>query len=184
MAELRELDAGAWKGAQWVGQKLPTLAEVLDTIPENRRLFVEIKVGPEAAPALKKTVEASGKRADQIVFISFNAPAIAEVKRLMPQHRAFLLIDLRPDQRTGRRSPTVEEVIAAARRVKADGVDLSADPSLDRPFVEKLRQAGLEVYVWTVDSPEVARRLIGFGVAGITTNRAGWMKAQLAGGKE
>ena len=60
--------------------------------------------------------------------------------------------------------------------VKADGVDLSADPSLDGPFVEKLRQAGLEVYVWTVDSPEVARRLIGFGVAGITTNRAGWMK--------
>jgi len=62
---------------------------------------------------------------------------------------------------------------------RADGVDLSADPLLDRPFVEKLRQAGLEVYVWTVDSPEVARRLIGCGVAGVTTNRAEWMKRQL-----
>ena len=50
LAQLRELDAGAWKGARWAGQKLPTLAEVLDTIPENRRLLVEVKVGPEAVP--------------------------------------------------------------------------------------------------------------------------------------
>ena len=101
----------------------------------------------------------------------------------MPQHRALLLLDIRPDIRKGRRTPTVGEVIAAAREVKADGVDLSSDPLLERPFVEKLRQAGLEVYVWTVDSPEDARRLIGFGVAGIATNRAGWMKEQLAKGK-
>ena len=184
LADLRALDAGAWKGAQWAGQKLPTLMEVLDTIPENRRLFVEVKVGPEAVPALKKTVEASGKRAEQVVVIGFQPAVIAEVKRQMPEHRAFLLIDVRPDQRKGRRSPTVEEVIAAAREVKADGVDLSIGPVVDRSFVEKLRQAGLEVYVWTVDSPEVARRLIGFGVAGVTTNRAAWMKEQLAGGKE
>src|SRR5438477_1876233 len=28
LAELRELDAGRWKGPQWAGEKLPTLDEV------------------------------------------------------------------------------------------------------------------------------------------------------------
>jgi glycerophosphoryl diester phosphodiesterase len=183
LAELRALDAGAWKGAQWAGQKIPTLAEVLDTIPEKRRLFVEVKSGPETVPALQKAVAASGRRPEQIVFISFHPPVIAEVKRRMPEHQALLLVSLRPDKSTGRRSPTVEEVIAEAKQVHADGVGLSDDPSLDGPFVEKLRQAGLDLEVWTVDSPEAARRLIALGVRGITTNRAGWLKEHLAGSK-
>jgi glycerophosphoryl diester phosphodiesterase len=198
LAELRALDAGTWKGATWAGQKIPLLKEVLDTVPENRRLFVEVKVGPEVVPALKRTVEAARKRTEQVVVISFQPSVIAEVKRQMPQYRAFLLVDFQQDnekrmtgasrqpffavstQSVQGQSPFFQKMIAAARAVKADGVDVAAQPPLDRPFVEALRQARLEVYAWTVDSPEVARRLIDFGIAGITTNRAGWMREQLS----
>jgi glycerophosphoryl diester phosphodiesterase len=184
LAELRALDAGVWKGAQWKGQKLPTLKEVVDTMPEHHRLFVEVKSGAETVPVLKNVVEASGKRPEQVVVISFHPEVIAEARRLMPRHRAFLLVGLHKDKKTGPPPPTVEEVIADARKVKADGVDLSADPVLDRHFVERLHKAGLEVYAWTVDSPDEARRLIDIGVLGITTNRAGWLKQQLVDGKE
>lgn len=176
LAELRELDAGGWKGADWAGQKIPLLTEILDTVPENKRLFIEVKVGPEAVPALKEAVEKSRKQSEQVVMISFRPSVIAEVKCLMPRHRAFLIISFQQDKQTGNWSPTVEEMIAEARAVKADGVDLSVQPPLDGRFVEKLQQAGLEVYVWTVDSPEIALRLIDHGVVGITTNRSGWMK--------
>src|SRR5258706_7289864 len=47
LAELRTLDVGRWKDARWRGEKIPTLAEVLATIPDQRRLFVDIKCGPE-----------------------------------------------------------------------------------------------------------------------------------------
>jgi glycerophosphoryl diester phosphodiesterase len=179
LAELRQLDAGAWKGAQWAGQRLPTLAEVLDTVPDGRRLFVEVKVGPEAVPALKKAVETSSKRAEQVVVISFDRAVIAEVNRQMPKHQAMLILNVQPKKHKDRRPPTVAEVVAAACEVKADGVALSNDPSLDCPYVERLRRSGLKVNVWTVDSPEVARRLIELGVSSVTTNRAAWMKEQL-----
>ena len=54
LAELRALDAGAWKGAEWAGQKIPLLAEILDTIPENKRLFVEVKVGPGSGAGVER----------------------------------------------------------------------------------------------------------------------------------
>ncbi len=179
LAELQALDFGAWKGPEWVGQKIPRFEDVLKTIPENRRLFVEVKVGPEAVPVLKQAVEASGKQPSQVVVISFNAAVIAAAKRQMPEHRAFLLIGFEQDKQTKQWSPTVDEAIAAAKAVHADGVNISAAPPLDKAFVDRLRQAGFEVYVWTIDTPETARRLIDGGAAGVTTNRAGWMKQQL-----
>lgn len=179
LEELRALDVGVWKGAEWAGQKIPLLEEVLNTIPENRRLYVEVKVGPEAVPVLKKAIEASQKRAEQVVIISFDAAVIAAAKCQMPQHRANLLAGFEQDKQTKRWSPTLDEVIASARAAKADNVALSAAPPLDRAFVERLHQAGLNVYAWTIDSPEVVRRMIEYGAVGITTNRAGWMKEQL-----
>jgi glycerophosphoryl diester phosphodiesterase len=183
LAELRALDAGRGKGSRWSGQKLPLLEEVLATIPDHRRLFVEVKSGPETVPALKKAVTASGKRPEQVVFISFHAPVIAAVKKTMPEHRAYLLRDFHEDKHTGRWSPTLPEMIAAARAVEADGVAVMAKPPLDAPFIEGLRKAGLEVYAWTVDSPEQARKLVKDGVLGIITNRASWLREQLQGGQ-
>lgn len=34
LAEIKALDAGAWKGAQWRFTRVPTLAEVLRTMPD------------------------------------------------------------------------------------------------------------------------------------------------------
>ena len=87
------------------------------------------------------------------MVISFQPSVIAEAKRQMPRHQAFLIFGFQQDEQTGIWSPTIEEIVAEAQAVKADGVDISADPPLDAQGVKKLRQAGLEVYAWTVDSP-------------------------------
>jgi len=52
LAQLRALDAGRWKAPRWAGEKIPTLEEVLGTIPPGQRLFVEIKSRADAAPEL------------------------------------------------------------------------------------------------------------------------------------
>src|SRR3954467_2541534 len=69
--ELRQLDAGVWKGPQWAGEKIPTLAEALATMPDGKRFFIEIKSGSEILPELEKVLEASGKRPEQLVIIGF-----------------------------------------------------------------------------------------------------------------
>lgn len=181
LEELRTLDAGRWKGERWAGEKMPTLLEALRTIPERGRCFIEVKVGPEAVPALVEAVRASGKRADQLVVISFHAETIAEAKRRLPELKGYFLSGFKQDPKTKRWAPTAEALIRKAKEIGADGLDLASEGPVDRAFVDQVKQAGLEIYVWTVDDPDEARRFVAAGVDGITTNRAAGLKAELAG---
>src|SRR4030095_10823194 len=71
LAELRRLDVGRWKDPKWAGERIPTLAEVLATIPSGKRLFVEIKCGPGCIPALAEDFRRSGRKPAQVVLIGF-----------------------------------------------------------------------------------------------------------------
>lgn len=171
LADVHGLDAGSWKDARWAGEPLPTLEEVLATIPEDGRLFIEVKVGAEAIPAMVRAIEESGKRSDQLVVISFQADAVAESKRRLPDVPAYYLSSFKQDSVTGTWSPSVEELIATARETGADGLDLSVNGPVDAAFVRQVKDAGMGIYVWTVDDVAVAQRMIDAGVDGITSNR-------------
>ena len=41
--ELRRLDVGKWKAPKFAGEKLPTLNEMLATVPAGKRVFIEVK---------------------------------------------------------------------------------------------------------------------------------------------
>jgi glycerophosphoryl diester phosphodiesterase len=182
LEELRRLDAGRWKGPRWEGEKLPTLGEALATMPEGARCFIEVKVGPESVPALVKAVRASGKRPEQLVVISFNAATVAEAKRRLPELEAYLLASFKKDKETGTWTPGVDELIAKAKEIGADGLDLSYKGPDVAEYAPRVKAAGLGLYVWTVDDPDEARALIKAGVGGITSNRPSWLKAQLEAG--
>src|SRR5262249_52335116 len=66
LAELRALDVGRWKHRHFAGERIPTLNEVIETVPPGKRLFVEIKSGPECLPQFVDTVKRSGKAPSQI----------------------------------------------------------------------------------------------------------------------
>jgi glycerophosphoryl diester phosphodiesterase len=178
-AEVRSLDAGGWKGSHWAGERLPLLSEALATIPPRARCFIEVKVGAEAIPALVEVVRASGKKPEQLAVISFHADAVAEAKRQLPEIKTYYLADFRRDGSSGTLTPGVDELIARAKELHADGLDLSFKGPIDRSFVDRVKAAELELYVWTVDDPAVARRMIEAGVDGITSNRPAWLKQRL-----
>lgn len=180
LADIQKLDAGAWKHADFAGEKLPTLEEALATIPEGGRCFIELKTGPEAVPPLVAAVEASGKQPEQLAVISFDAAALAETKRRLPSLKTYFLAKFKQDEKSGAWSPTAEELVAKAQALKADGLDLDARGPLDAAFVAKIRAAKLGFYVWTVDDPKLARRMAALGVDGITTNKAAWLAERLA----
>ena len=60
--ELRQLDVGKWKAPVWAGQKMPFLSELLDSIPDKpkKRVFIEIKIGPEAAAPVVAAIKSRG----------------------------------------------------------------------------------------------------------------------------
>ncbi len=181
LAQLRALDAGRWKAPRWAGEKIPTLEEVLGTIPPGQRLFVEIKSRADAAPELANALSRCQCPATQVVFISFSLPLLKSLKRSFPNLEVCWINELKRSWRTHRR-PDATMLIHKIKAAGLDGLDLKARKSITPGFVKAIHEAGLKLYVWTVDSPAVAKALARAGVDGLTTNRPGWLREQLAVG--
>jgi glycerophosphoryl diester phosphodiesterase len=178
LEQLRKLDVGKWKGAQFAGEKIPTLDEMLATVPAGKRVFIEVKCGPEIVPELDRVLKASGLKPEQTAIISFHAEVIAAVKKVRPDLPAYWIVSLAPK---GQKPRTAEELIKKAKEIQADGLDLSANAEiLDKTFGDQVKQAGLKLYVWTVNDVELAKKMIAAGVESITTDKPGWLREQLA----
>jgi glycerophosphoryl diester phosphodiesterase len=63
---------------------------------------------------------------------------------------------------------------------RVDGLDLNFS-IIDKELIGMAKKSGLEVLAWTVDDPAEAKRLIGLGITGITTNKPDWLKSAVSG---
>lgn len=177
LAELRTRDAGQW--GRWRGsafaEKIPELAEVLSLVPAGKRLFIELKVGVEILPELERLIRASGLDAAQLPLITFDLQVARETKRRLPAHEVSWIVGYEAG-----RSPGVDELVKSALAAGLDGLDLNFRFPMDAAFVQKVHAAGLKLYTWTVDDAAVARALAAAGIDGLTTNRPGWLRSQMA----
>jgi glycerophosphoryl diester phosphodiesterase len=177
--ELRRLDAGQW--GKWQGkgfsEKIPSLEEVLALVPPGKKLFIEIKCGPEVLPELGRVLQRAALKPEQTVLIGFGYETVKAAKAALPQLQVLYLAGA---EKKTKKYPPVEGLIEQARAANLDGLDLESGFPIDSAFVQKVHAAGLKLYTWTVDDPEVARKESAAGVDGITTNRPGWLRQQLA----
>lgn len=178
LAELRELDAGGLKGEQWKGEKIPTLAAALATVPEGKRMFIEIKCGPEVLPELEKVLKESGRKPEQLVIIGFSHAVMEQARQRFAQAPIYWIVSPKADKESGQ-FPPIEGLITKAKEAGLSGLDLDAKYPLDAAAVAKVKEAGLRLYTWTVDDPALAQKLTAAGVDGVTTNRPGWLREQL-----
>ena len=178
-AELRALDVGAWKDPKWMGERIPTLRDVMATVPKNGSLLIEIKTDARIVPALATILEQCDLRRNQLIVICFDEHVIAQTKNRLPWIKALWLSGFK-EESPGQWTPTVDKLISTAKRIRADGVDLNANLDvIDQAFVARVREADLELHVWTVNDPEIAKLLIDLGVDSITTDRPGWLREEL-----
>ena len=180
LEEIQKVDVGAWKGPRWAGEICPTLKQLYDAMPAGTSCFTEIKSGIDVVPAFLEIVKALRKGPEQIVVISFHADALAASKKALPGYKHYLLANHKKDKQGQYLArPNVDEWIATAKRIGADGLDLQAAAPLDREACAKIQNAGLELHVWTVDDPAVAKRYLDWGALSVTTNRPSWMRKEL-----
>jgi glycerophosphoryl diester phosphodiesterase len=174
LAELRAVDAG-WHFTRDLGRthpyrgrevRVPTLGEVLWAFPKLS-ILVEIK-------------EATAQEAVRRVLLQEDAAARCVVAS---EHREALLAFDDPPFVRGASAPEISALYRAAllrRRVVSPRYRMLSVPlryrGLPVPtsgFVAAARANGCAVHVWTVDSPDTARRLWRRGVSGIVTNVPG-----------
>lgn len=176
--EVSKLDVGAWgqwKGSSFEGTRPALLEEVLDLARDGRRIYVEIKTGPEIVPYVKRIIEGQSKaNAGNILFICFNSDVCAELKRQMPEYKVYWLSSARKKMQDGKKVPiSAEEIIGTLKKCRADGIDIQFDPSIHTAeYVAAVKSAGFEFHVWTVDNP--LKTLLAFcrGAETVTTNCA------------
>lgn len=179
LAELKQLDVGAYRGKQFKGTRIPTLTEALATVPqtskagERKKIYIEIKCGPEIIPPLLKELKQSKLKQDQIVVISFNQIVIQKIKSEAPQFKAYWLSGFKKDA-LGRVKPSLKHVLSTLKQTKADGFS-SSQKHINESFVKGIIEHGYEYHVWTVDDIETAQRFKTWGALSITTNRPGLM---------
>jgi glycerophosphoryl diester phosphodiesterase len=179
LAQLKTLEAGAWKGRRWAGEPIPTLGEILEAVPSHKRIFVEIKCGPAGLPEFVRVLRHSRRKLAQVAAIGFDLETMKQVKEALPRVEVCSVVKFRRGWRTGRWLPRASDLIAKALSAGLDGLDLGASGPLNSTLFKLIHEAGLKCYVWTVDNPAQARQLREAGLDGITTNRPGWLRERL-----
>jgi glycerophosphoryl diester phosphodiesterase len=184
-AELQEFEIGRW--GKWTNsnfhEKIPLLSDVLKLIPAGKKLFIEIKTGPEIIPALGEILDHAKQKPEQLVIITFNYDSAIAAKKRFPQLKTYWLVGYAKDKATGK-FPNLEETIAKAEAAHVDGLDLNFNWPLNKQTIAQIKRAGLECHVWTVDDAAKAKELADAGVDSVTTNRPGWLRDQVnAAGK-
>lgn len=177
LRELRTLDVGGWKDKRYVSERIPTLMEVLDTVPVGKRIFIEIKCGPEIVPVLKQQLKASSLKPEQIVIICFNEKVVSQSRRTMPQYKANWLTSYRQATPVSAWKPTLDDVLRTLKRSGATGLGTNGNLKvIDQAFVDAVQTAGQEFHVWTVNDAKSARTFKSLGVQSITTDRPEFLR--------
>ena len=174
-SRLRTLDVGAWKGPKWQGTRIPTLAEVLATLPADRgRLFIEIKDSVRIVKPLAEQLKNAGLPTSRYAIICFQERVVAACKAAMPEVNTHWLVSAKSYGKMG-----VAGVLQTVKRLGADGLDIQASLAITPELGQALRQNELEFHCWTVDDEPLARHMIRMGVDSITTNRPAFLRRQL-----
>ncbi|QDU12068.1 glycerophosphodiester phosphodiesterase [Gimesia aquarii] len=176
-AELQTLDVGAWKNSKYKHARIPTLTQILNTIPDNKRLFIEIKCGAEVLPQLKQDLDASGKAAAQTAIIGFDYETMQQAKQILPDLKVYWVFKVKQNKLTRKWAHNAEYYIQKATDAHLDGLDVGYNKFVTKEFIERANSAGLPVYVWTVNSVKDAKKLVNMGVEGITSDRPGLLNS-------
>ncbi len=179
--ELRQLEFGGWKDARFRGEPLPTFADVLGTVPDGKKLVIELKTGPDIVPLLKKQIESLSPERKNLLIISFDSATVAACKRQMPDIRAHWLTSYKQNPVTGKWRPTASEIAQKLRACGADGLGTKGERSVvTAAFIRSLKNQGMkEFHVWTIDDVDDAQYFRELGAMGITTNRPGFIRQSL-----
>jgi glycerophosphoryl diester phosphodiesterase len=161
--QLQQLDAGGWFAPEYVGERIPTLAEALSAIPDTVTINIELK--PNTPGQLHRLAEQAyaviaEQRAERRVLCSSFAHKVlwALRRRALALPLGYLV--------EGR---IVQEQFTEAKGLQASALILQGQWTT--PAVMRQAHANrLKVFCYTINRPLQMRQLLNRGVDGLMTN--------------
>ena len=165
LAQLKRLDAGASFSAEFAGQRIPTLSQVLELAQGKILLNIEIKVTDELPGSITEKVLARihewGLR-DQVILSSFDPRALKNSRKIDPGVKTASIYN-EPFHLGKSPIEIMEEVGSAAFNVSDD--ELTAD------IVAECHEHGRPVGVYTINELARIPPLVQLGVNAVFTDR-------------
>ncbi len=148
----------------------PTLVSVLTAGKFYGFYILDIKqLNIDQVAYLVDAVKLSGLESQQIVFQSEDIKLLSAIYNQLPANRYYLLERLKKGF-PYLFAPNPGKVAGKASAEFIEGVSLKGRSFLDRAFVSKLKESGLRVFVWTINSDSRATHYESSGVDGIITD--------------
>ncbi|TJY69210.1 esterase [Arthrobacter sp. CAU 1506] len=163
-AELQQLDAGSYFGAEFAGERIPHLDDAAKVATVNTGVYIEIK-SPKNSPGIEQLVadelrtDAKWKKlvaAEKIQVLSFDESSNRTFAQIAPEIVLQQLASTVP-------GPAVLESWASF----ADSVGTNYR-TLTAQNVADTKAAGLVIGVYTANSPEAVQHSIDLGVDAVT----------------
>ena len=167
LEEARQIDIGSWFSPAFAHERLATLAEAIDVVTDKLRLNIELKYNrptPNLASAVVNRLR-DKDFVDQCVVTSFNYLSLLEVKRLEPKLTVGLIVA------ESAKDPT---------RLPVDLLSVHTS-AVEPGLVNRVRQAGKAIHVWTVNDPITLFRMVESGVDNVITDKPAETRAILKG---
>ncbi|WP_405879050.1 glycerophosphodiester phosphodiesterase family protein [Streptomyces sp. NBC_01136] len=179
-AEIARLDAGSWFGGRYAGTRVPTLKQYMNRVSHNhQKLVLEIK-NPELYPGIERqTLKVLSNEGwldpdhlrHRLVVQSFSAQSVRTVHELRPGITTAFL-----------GTPPVTRLHEYARfadLINPDHASLSSTYISAVHGFKGPHGRPMQVFAWTVDDADTARRLAGYGVDGVITNKPDVIRSAL-----
>jgi glycerophosphoryl diester phosphodiesterase len=173
LEEIKELDAGSWfnekypekANPEYEGLKVPTLEEVFQTFGKNANYYIETK-SPEVYPGMEEKlaemVDEYKINKDTLLVQSFSSESLLKMNKVDPSIKLVQLLEYT--------SPAqISDAEIQAIKQYAIGIGPNSD-MIDKEYVQKTVQNGLEIHPYTVNEKEEMQKLIDWGVTGMFTN--------------
>lgn len=164
-AEVQQLETGSAFSAEFAGEKIPTLAEVIDLAGDRIKLNIELKYNGHDQQLAQRVVQLVQQRrfVDRCVITSLDYNGIREAKGLDPNLRVGLI---------------VFQSLGDLSRVEADFLSVSQSLATEQ-LIGRAHRNGMQIHVWTVNEAEDFDRLADLGVDNIITDRPRLMRELL-----
>lgn len=156
LEEIQSLDVGAWFSEDYIGEKVPTLQDVMTYCHGKMIINIEIK-GSKYSPGIYSILNDLIHQNDFVkscVITSLNYDDLIYMENLTPELKTGYIMFV---------------ALGDLEKLDVDFYSIEAG-NVSEDFVSDAHQIGREVHVWTVNDMLQMEEMIGFGVDNIITD--------------
>lgn len=168
--QLETLDAGAWKGAKFSGERIPTLTEVLNKYHKKIKLLIEVKHSKNhriVAELLAEQLKLFSFEEKRIIVQSFDYEFLNEFKKQMPEMPLGILIR---HQYNGIKNQQLRDYATFADFINPKITMASEN------LITRIHEHHANCIFWTIKNKQQAQKILKLNPNGIATDYPEWFK--------